>query len=118
MSLNGISYFQADSTKPQIVTKVTTYTIKSEPSTSKETGKTIYLLTANNAIRAVCDFAKIQNFSISDEVSNMPGKNIPRLTSNNLEVLFQLVEKAFGLSIQKTTFEDGTVFYEFDKKKK
>ncbi len=111
LSFAGTSYSQK--TQPPVK-----YTIRAEKDKSADPTKApIYTLTAVNAIRAVCEFAKIENFLISDEVTKMPGKNIPQLTSTNLEVLFQLVEKAFNLTVKKTTFEDSTVFYEFDKKK-
>ena len=73
-------------------------------------------VTAESAIKALCSFAKIENFSISDEVLKMPGEYVS-ITHGNLEVLFLIVQKVFKLEINKTTFEDDTVFYEFKKKK-
>jgi hypothetical protein len=74
------------------------------------------LVTAESAIKALCAFAKINNFSISEEVIKMPGEYIS-VSSSNLEVLFLIVQKVYKLEINKSTFEDDTLFYEFKKKK-
>lgn len=74
------------------------------------------MVTAESAIKALCAFAKIDNFSISEDVLKMPGEYIS-VSSTNLEVLFLIVQKVYKLEINKSTFEDDTVFYEFKKKK-
>jgi hypothetical protein len=72
---------------------------------------------ADNAIKSLCAFAKIENFSIDEEILNLPGKYFT-VSSSNLEVLFLTVQKVYGIEINKTTFEDDSVFYEFKKKLK
>jgi hypothetical protein len=72
------------------------------------------LVKAEAAIKALCAYAKIENYSINEDVLNLPGKFLTVSTSN-LEVLSLTIQKVFGLEIVKTTFDDETVFYEFKK---
>jgi hypothetical protein len=68
-------------------------------------------------IRALCSFAKIDNFTIDKEITDDPGKFLS-ISSSNIEVLFNMVCKIFDIEISKVGFEDDSILYQFKKVQK
>ena len=92
------------------------FDITGKPILDKE-GKAKFELKAEDAIKALCGFAKIQSYSIDNEVMELPGKYI-NLSNTDLSILTEMVLRSFGLEINKIVFENGTAFYEFRKSSK
>ena len=70
-----------------------------------------------SAIRSLCVYAKIDNFTIDKEITEDPGKYMS-ISSSNVEVLFTMVCKIFDIEISKVGFEDDSVLYQFKKVQK
>ena len=70
-----------------------------------------------SAIRSLCAYAKINNFTIDKEITDDPGKYMS-ISSSNVEVLFTMVCKIFDIEISKIGFEDDSVLYQFKKVQK
>lgn len=79
-------------------------------------GKPKFEVKADEAIKVLCGFAEIKNYSIDSEVMDIPGKYI-NLSTTDLSFMTEMLLRSFGLEINKIIFEDGTTFYEFRKKK-
>lgn len=69
------------------------------------------------AIKAFCNFAKIDDYIIDSDLIIESGK-IGTITGRDLEVLLQKIIKVFDIDVVKTTFEDDSVLYHFKKVKK
>lgn len=92
------------------------FDITGKPILDKE-GKAKFELKADDAIKALCGFAKIESYSIDNDVMELPGKYI-NLSNTDLSILTEMVLRSFGLEINKIVFENGTAFYEFRKSSK
>lgn len=72
------------------------------------------LIKADDAIKNICYWAKIENYSIDEDVMELPGKYI-NLSNTDLSILTEMVLSSFKLKVDKSVYEDGTVFYQFSK---
>lgn len=76
------------------------------------------LMTAEFAIRSVCIYAKISDFTIDKEITDSPGKVVSQLSSTDPEVLLLKVCSTFEIEFTKSTYEDGSALFQFKKIKK
>jgi hypothetical protein len=70
-----------------------------------------------SVIKALCFYAKIENFTIDKEITDDPGKYM-KFSNSNVEVLFDAVCKVFDIEISKVGFEDDSILYQFKKVQK
>lgn len=102
----GTQTFAQEPPKPKVSPR---YVIR--PVTGEKTIK------PEEAIKAFCNFAKIDDYIIDSELISESGK-VGTITGRELEVLLQKIIKVFDIDVVKTTFEDDSVLYHFKKAKK
>ena len=75
------------------------------------------LVTPESAIKAVVSFAKINDYTIDKEIVDEPGKLV-YITGTSPEILLLKVCKIFEIEVNKVTYEDDSVLFQFKKLKK
>jgi hypothetical protein len=105
----GLSIFSPVTAQQNKQAKPPVYVIKPAPNEK--------LVTPENAIKALVYFAKINDYTIEKEIIDEPGK-VAYITGTSPEILLLKVCKIFEIEVNKVTYEDDSVLFQFKKLKK